>query len=533
MDAMNFPATQKTGRRAEVAVEDHFLSWDWNVGHDHIDIGYDLCITPDHAVYQGIRFLVQVKGTSIGGRAGLTARVTKKRLRQYARDVLPVFIIRSTSHGDLYWIHAQAWARINEDALVGLGTSQVAFDPLRTLSDRATFEDYLNHVVRPLLAPDALAVINDERVFNLNAPNPQFTGSPKPKPTNRSVEKSANHAASSSPLPEAQLSFRPLRTEENMQKLREAFEFGLPSPFEVEDFRITPPPELPELKGVELTHGTLTMRPIDAKRGSVQISPGRKYFVLSQELTLAADLFSGTKGIGITNQSYPSALDLKMRIAQEGKRLRADINLGIRMPAISERPLQEFQELSSLATWAEQIAAENSLHIALEFDGLREQLSPAVEPITSLLHVLQRVRAMSRLHMVTRALNSNFVLTSDMHFSLDDFQDIDLAFELLRGERKSVNLGPLEVELADASSREMTRVAGEFVCTTTWEFAIGGKHAGYIPIMIELPGYVLEEEEVPGATKVRIARGEHGKAWMTYSEHHDFSSSFVRKPRET
>jgi hypothetical protein len=525
---MNFPATQKTGRRAELAVETHFLSWDWNVGHDHIDTGYDLCVTPDHATYHGIRFSVQVKGTSVAGKAGLVARVAKQRLRQYARDVLPVFIIRSTSVGELYWVHAQAWARVNEGALVGKGTSQVSFDPLKTLADRAAFEAYLDVAVRPLLqSPDLLTVVNEKRVFHLNRPDPTSSNAPGRPPKSTNAKRDAAAASSQVDILEAKFTFRPIRTEENLQKLQEAFDFGFPGSFDVEDFSITPPSNLPDFEGVKSAHGTLTMSPIDSKKGFVQMSPGKKYFVLSQELSLQADLFSGSKGIGITNQSYPSALDLKIKIKPENRGFRANINLGIRTSALSHQPLQVFRDLSPLATWAEQVAAEDSMHMALEFEGAREQLSPAVEPIAPLLHVLQRVRALSRLHMIARTLNSDFVLSDDLHFSQDDFQDINLAFELLRGERKSVNLGPLEVEPAEDGARDMSRVAGEFFCTTTWEFAVAGKQVGDIPIMIELPDYVMEE--LPDTHKVRIAQGEHGKAWMTYSEHQDVNSRLVRK----
>ena len=58
-----------------------------------IDIGYALYVTPDHAVYDGMRFLVQVKGTAVAERQ-TTASVPKARLRQYARDALPVLIVR-------------------------------------------------------------------------------------------------------------------------------------------------------------------------------------------------------------------------------------------------------------------------------------------------------------------------------------------------------------------------------------------------------------------------------------------------------
>ena len=44
--ADELPKSQKTGRQAELVVEQAFVDWNWNVGHDQIDIGYDLCITP-------------------------------------------------------------------------------------------------------------------------------------------------------------------------------------------------------------------------------------------------------------------------------------------------------------------------------------------------------------------------------------------------------------------------------------------------------------------------------------------------------
>ncbi|TQM12276.1 hypothetical protein FB548_2208 [Pseudoxanthomonas sp. 3HH-4] len=48
---MNLPKSQKTGRLAEWAVDGVFTSWGWNVGEDHIDIGYDLCVTSDYDTY--------------------------------------------------------------------------------------------------------------------------------------------------------------------------------------------------------------------------------------------------------------------------------------------------------------------------------------------------------------------------------------------------------------------------------------------------------------------------------------------------
>lgn len=93
------------------------MSWDWNVGQDRIDIGYDLCITPDQNIYRGIRFLVQVKGTAVSSKRP-KALVASSRLRQYAASILPVFILRVASDKTIYWVHAQAWAATNKEVLL-------------------------------------------------------------------------------------------------------------------------------------------------------------------------------------------------------------------------------------------------------------------------------------------------------------------------------------------------------------------------------------------------------------------------------
>jgi hypothetical protein len=131
--------------------------------------------------------------------------------------------------------------------------------------------------------------------------------------------------------------------------------------------------------------------------------------------------------------------------------------------------------------------------------------------------------------MIARTLDSDFVLPAGMVLSADEFQDINLAFELLKGERKAVNLGPIEVEPRDKAAMKMTRVPGELLCTTTWLFALGGQAVGSIPIEINLPDYVVETVRKTG--KVRITKGAHGKAWMTYAEHGDTSSRVVRTPQ--
>ncbi len=110
---------------------------------------------------------------------------------------------------------------------------------------------------------------------------------------------------------------------------------------------------------------------------------------------------------------------------------------------------------------------------------------------------------------------------------LVELQDINLAFELLKGERKSVNLGPMEVDPKKRRIKSMIGKPMEFFCTTNWELALGGRRLGTIPVLIHLPRF--QANEIPGSRKLSITKGVDGEAWMTYSEHHDIGVYMARQ----
>jgi hypothetical protein len=164
---MTLPNNQKTGALGELDVERLFISWGWNVGRDRIDEGYDLFVSPDWSTYRGARFLVQVKGTAKRkGKGAIVAPVSKLRLRQYAENPLPVFIVRVLADSSLYWLHAQHWTSSNLHRLSGTGTAGVRFEALHSLSDRDVFENYLGKVLRQ--APgnsDEILKLNEESLL--------------------------------------------------------------------------------------------------------------------------------------------------------------------------------------------------------------------------------------------------------------------------------------------------------------------------------------------------------------------------------
>ncbi|MEV5118442.1 DUF4365 domain-containing protein [Stenotrophomonas indicatrix] len=519
---MNFPKSQKTGRQAELAVEDAFLDWSWNVGHDQIDVGYDLCITPDHTVYHGIHFLAQVKGTSVEPRGSrLTAQVSKSRLRQYANNVLPVFILRVTPNRSIYWVHAQEWAKSNREKLIGDGKGVVTFDSSKVLNDREGFERYLWDIVGPLLQTrDPLSVGQQPSIDLANRNARRASPSSGESETQKVPELSKA-------LSQLKLSFTPVGTAENIALVRDAHLYGLPRTFDVKDFNLAPIPGFEGQMKPLLAHGKLTMRSNASAQGHVLVCPGQEYYVLAQEVSLAAELFNGTAGVGITNESLPSPLTIIIRCTVVETSLKAEINLSIRGSAIYGVPLKEVDTLALLATWADQIAAEDAMMLTLDFNGIRQPLTPAVSPIGQMLPVFQRIRSLSRLHMISRTLNSLFTLEDSDVFSEEDFQDIDFGFDLLRGVQRSVTLNTMEVDSVGPEARKFITVPGEFLIQTHWQLDVAGKTLGHFPVEIHMTGYAFESTADPKT--LRIVKGSNGQAWVSYKKHDAAGDHIVRR----
>lgn len=509
---MNFPENQKTGVLAEIDVERLFISWSWNVGVDRIDVGYDLCVMPDRAQYQGTRFLVQVKGTTQKKKKNvIVAPVSKSRLRQYAEDSIPVFIVRATPDGTLYWLHAQSWTHANRDRLSGSGNSGVRFNPAHKLSDREAFEAYLKEVLLPANAGAMVLsdLAKESRFLNSLDPCLGVRISVQDKAKRHEIFARSKEV-------ESKIAFAPQRSPENLESLREVIEFGLPRSVEVENFKLTGSPLLDELSRRIPEKGTLAITPTSKDVGVVRLYPGDRYSITAQEFSLDAELFRGMKGAAVSNETKDSAFDLNIRIVQHEFSGQVTIIIGFRVSAIAGRPIQNIDALRPLANWAEQVMLQRSIFFELAFMGVRAPWVAPEDATKELYPFLRLARTLSRLHLVAKALDSTLTLTEDFAFTTEDIGDIDLAFALLKGERRAVNVGPIELDpvlpLADVLDKN-------FYCTTTLAMTIFGQLLGEIPVGIELSGFLTER--LPGGEKVRLSMGETGQAWISYAEHDD------------
>lgn len=507
---MNFSENQQTGVLAELDVKRLFMSWGWNVGRDQVDEGYDLLVAPDRTRFRGARFLVQVKGTSRRKGGRIAAQVSRRRLRQYAEDILPVFIVRVLADGSMYWLHAQLWAHGHAQALSGAGMAQVHFDNANNLADKTSFESYLMRVLPRV--PGNITAFDEavDEVGLLNALDPRLrvrVSGAESRPT-RQI------SAVSEPV-ETTFRFTPEQPEEGVKALKDAIEFGLPCSIDVENFTVAGSPLFEHITEQNPGRGRLSINHGTGEAGVVRVYPGSQYSMTAERLLLEADLFRGRAGIAISNTSRESIFDLSLRLSfhhHEG--LKVHLDLAVRASPRPASLIQNVDALRPLANWSEQVMRQGALYIEFEFSGKRETIPFPETQVVRLRNFLHWIRTLSRLHLVARSLNSELPYEPGRVFRPEEIGDIDLAYLLLKGDRRRVQLDRLEFDAHPT-------LAGGVVCSgkylDTLTFTVNGHHLGDIPVTIELTDYV--SESVAGSDRSRLVMTDDSEAWIAYDEH--------------
>lgn len=504
---MNFPETQRLGRLAEIKVEEIFTSWSWTVGKDHIDTGYDFFVQPDVSKFNGHRFLVQVKATSHSA-IGRTAKVSKARLREYAKNPIPVFLIWS-SLDVVNWMHIQPWIKLNTKRLSGSGDAGVKLPANQNLNSKDIFSSYLSEIFRPAYeSGNALAVLANERSTYLSSIDSRFG-------VRAGIRDGAQTYEIYAKKEPATVGFvaKIKKFEENRTAIKDVICYGLPASVEVDDFHVQGS-DLFDRIGINRLSGTLSIRPDTTREGCVALFPGSSYSILSSSYSFSARLYSGHTGFAISNEHTKDIIcfTLRSNLTDIDDRT-ANILIQLRSETIGGRPIKQIDELGVLGDWAQETIEKSEMHFDLSFCLRRIKLNAKKSEMAQLLPLIDVLFIAGRLHKIARALDSDFILDSDYFFSSEDADNILLAYKILKGDRVRTNIGPIELTPSCAIN---TNAEHELRVETTLNLICQAKLVGSIPVAIDLIGFSIEP--LFDSSGVRITQQKDGYGVMYYNE---------------
>lgn len=507
--SMNFPTTQRTGRLAELRVEEVFTAWSWTVGKDHIDTGYDFFVQPDVTTFKGHRFLVQVKATSCSKHKQV-AKVSKSRLREYAANPLPVFLVWSGTDDVLHWLHIQPWIRRNADRLAGSGNASVKLLPSQRLDNQEAFTSYLSDILKP--APENSTALPDlarERSRYLSSIDPRLAVRVGVNDGRESYEISAS--TETTPF-RFEITF--LNHPNSREGLLDAIRYGLPVTIDVDRFHMKGS-DLFAAIGLGNLRGIFSIQPMERPLGNVTVCPGTHYSILAPTYALRATLYQGTDGAAVSNTGLDDILDFNMRVSLDDTgKSRVNLTMGLRDDRIGSAAIQHLDSLGKLGDCAYEAMQQRSLHFDLSFGARRVPLIVRDELLDTLTPVLNYMFVLGRLQKVARALNSGLVVDREFALSEKDIADIDFAYWLLKGERLHVNLGTLEF---DSRNPIEPGSKGDFYIRSALEFVVSGRPLGSIPVAILLRGYALERR--PLQQRYHLVKGEGAEEVIYYDDH--------------
>lgn len=505
---MNFPDKQKTGRLGEMEVEYLFTSWSFTVGRDHIDTGYDLIVEPLIDQFHGHRFLVQVKATKIHSKSGgISAPVDKARLRQYAINPIPVFIVRKTADGKLYWIHAQEWAKNHPSYLVGNGRCNVKLPGDQLLNNQEKFTAYLCEIFKPMAErKSALVDLAADRNFYLSSIDPRLTVKVK-------LQNGAERYEISAKSDDVKLNFEvlPSNKENGNNILESAIRFGIPTEIQVDTLKISGTKLFDELGLPSHLGGSLSIQAIPTHEGVLSIRAGATYSILATSWAFPALMYRGHDGIAIRAKDANPVLRLEIRSEYRGA---TNVNLEINEDRLCIEPIRDLTDLEHIGEWAWETLQENAVRLEVSFKGMKAPLVFENLKVDQIASFLSLAMWLGRLHKVAKALNSELILERNLNLSQGDTDTILFAYWLLKGERREININSFVVNgvesFSNIESTDTLFLRTELVMT------IDNKRLGVVPVIARLHGYSFES--LPEVGSYRVIKGNEGKAVMHFDD---------------
>lgn len=504
---MAISENQSIGAIAEKEVDLLFASWHWNSGRDFIDDGIDLFVEPRRETFGGHRFLVQVKGTARrkSGTA-VVAPVAKSRLREYASMALPVFIVRRTADGELYWLHAQEYFRTHPKKLSGSGMAGVVFSTNQNLRNKQLFEEYLRYCIRANSAEIIPKIEAIEKALLLQNADARIsvTADSSGRGTRFSLHpKEPIHIG---------MHFTLDGTSDNLLQARDAIEFGLGRTFSVHSFGIEGSEAFKSLGVDGTSRGDLHLSTEAICTCTVKLQPGLKTTISTDPLVLKAELFRGLKGGAVTNESRDSTIDFSARFSIDSNGGILHTTLGVRWSSLAQASARDAFPMRLLHKWCEQVLASDSFTIEFcspNFPRFSVAVDNAIERIGG---AIDWAALLAKVHLICDATNSDFVFPAKAaDFRVDDSL-VDLAFALLKGERKLIKIDAVDF----ASERQISFNAGDsFVCTTSLNIDTPTGRLCSLPVRIDFSDFCVEPNHETGGFSLRP--GSSGEAWLSHN----------------
>lgn len=507
---MNFTESQRTGLLAEGRVALLFEEWFWTVGYDRIDVGYDLLVEPDQKQFKGHRFLVQVKGTASRKKGNIIASVSKQRLRQYAANPLPVFLVRVTPDGKMYWLHVQPWATTNKGRLVGNGDAGVRMIEGQLLEDQIQFTSYLAEIFKPLAEQTGAAGhVANERSVHLSSIDSRF------KVRVDVIEGQEQYVISGcDDGAKATVQFEASEDPRNIANVDHALRYGVPTTVELKSFRMTGSELFEVLRMNQLGPQSVTIASNLTTEGSVSLRAGAKYSITAEEFEFPARSHRGQAGFAVTNERFAGPFNFQM-LGEPKVMGGTDLhfNMGLRGDRLSEMPLKALSQLKQLGTWAGDALKQEGTRIELNFYGKRIPIQVDMDSQLEMRDFLKLAHAFGQLHEIARALDSDFIMDKDQRWCLEEIEDIQVLYRILKGERVEVSVSSFNFLIDDPAKMGLD---AQYVVKTIMTYSFGNRRFGDVPVAFDLEGYELRQTSEMG--HCRMEKVATSKAHLYYRE---------------
>lgn len=508
---MDIPQNILIGGLAENATKHLFLSWGWATAKDEQDIGYDLFVQPDSEQFKGQRFLVQVKGTLIENRGHVTAPVRKKRLLQYLDNPHPIFIVRVTADGALYWLHAQPWARSNRARLKGEGKISVRMDVNQRLEDRESFVAYLAKIFTPIEARQgALAELAQKRGELLSSIDPRLSVGVSTEAGSETYTFLAAEGGFSVPIEMV------LRDAADAAAMDEAVKYGLPVSLDLDGMKVSGSPLFSELELDQLQPAKVDIIR-NGRVGVVTLFAGLRPFVSAPSMEISVDAYYGHGGATMRSRRLtPAVFELRVDLS-EGQP-KTNFSLGLDLAQLCNGPLALAPSLAEFGAWAGASLEAGGFILGTSYSRHRTTW-PLSSRDSRTTKVLRLIRDLHRLQQIARHFDSDFSIDDETQLKAEDVKTIEIFYDVLNGEKVVVGMPELRVDGIEHFPDH--EADGAYFCKVNHSIRVADTVIGTIPVHIELLNYERIDNTSDGTMLLRSQVGSSATIEEADSAEHD------------